>query len=65
MSWHRPKGILKHPMVYVGMAWTIVLIRTSTLKQKFGFNKNKSNVTVITFLQQIQCGKLLLILIWA
>ena len=29
MSWHRPKGILKHPMEYVGMAWTIALIRTS------------------------------------
>ena len=32
--------------------------------QKVGFNKNKNNATFTIILQQTQCDKLLLILIW-
>ena len=48
------------------MTTLIKMLNTLILElQKFGFNKNKSNAIVTTFSQQIQRGKMLLILIWA
>ena len=29
ISWHKPKGILKHPIVLVGIAWITDFIKTS------------------------------------